>query len=103
MGGKDQMMKHMCLGCGRYFATEEKPERCPYCADVYLTNNIIPGVPPPIGEEWNILTPCNHRFITDMPGDVITCPTCGHSGEGELEGRTLKDWQEEQLKRMEIS
>jgi len=73
--------------------------RCPYCGDMYWVDNVQPNVPPPLFSETEINTPCFHKQVVELFGDVNFCSVCGnrlHTAVGE----TLKQWQRERLKEL---
>ncbi len=100
--------RYLCLGCGRTWRFE--PYRlvpgehvCPHCGDMYWCDNVVPNVPEPLFNEWQVVGGCGHTFISDTPGDVTCCTICGEAIQldVELDG-TLRNWQEKQLKELGI-
>ena len=98
---KDHIMRWMCLGCGGFWSTGEKPiVMCPYCADRYYLDNILEDVPPR-------LTNCANRLrlrsqnVTDVGLDVKFCSLCGNADKRyahDEEHLSLKVWQDKVLK-----
>ena len=97
-------MRWMCLGCGRFWETEEllihSEAYCPYCRDIYWIDNIVKGVPIPLGHK-EVRPACGHIFTAEESGDLKWCTFCGNKIEGAT-GPTLREWQESELKRLEI-
>ncbi len=97
-------MRWMCLGCGRFWETEEalvhSENFCPYCRDIYWTDNIVKGIPIPLGRK-EVKLDCGHEFIVEESGDLKWCTFCGKKVEG-ASGTTLREWQEIELERLRI-
>lgn len=94
--------KYMCLGCGRFWRTPHEMKfmeiNCPYCGDRYYVDNVVHGVPADLGVEHEFNLPCGHSLASDIPGDLNFCCVCGTGIQ--VEGLTLRGWQEEELRRL---
>jgi hypothetical protein len=90
--------RFMCLSCGRFFSMEHPMESqktvCPFCADLFFCDNIIPDVPPYLEGPIDVTFACEHKIQTDFVGDIQWCPVCGETVNTPIMGPKLKTWQE---------
>jgi len=75
------MQRFMCMNCGRFFNMEMKFDQlrncCPACGDLYVCDNIEPGVPDisatAVSTECRM---CGLAFEMEFIGDCRYCPGC---------------------------
>jgi predicted O-methyltransferase YrrM len=99
--------RYMCLGCGRFWEVERSMVgewgsfHCPYCWDVYTTDNIIPEKPLSLFPPTTIHSCCGD-IISDTPTDLRFC-VCGKQLDAELpKNMSIIDWQKSELERIGI-
>lgn len=98
--------RYMCLGCGRFWRVPDfeivpMKNRCPYCGDIYWVDNVQPNAPPPLFEEIEVKTPCFHKQVVELAGDVNFCTVCSNKLVGSV-GNTLRQWQERRLRELSL-
>ena len=101
--------RYMCLGCGRFWRTphegiQSQKAWCPYCGDVYNTDNIEPTRPELLFKEYEFNLPCGHTVISDIAGDLRMCCMCAalipKAVIEPVAEMTQRAWQEEELGRL---
>ncbi len=95
----------MCLGCGRFWQTKEKlvngKSMCPYCGDMYFSDNIILDKPKPLDLD-KVRFECGHEFLIET-GELKFCTFCGEKKiHTKKITKTLIGWQNEMLEELGI-
>lgn len=93
--------RYMCLACGRFWRSEQRPDHCPYCKDKYYVDNVILDAPPSPLNAFSFICPeCKNSQVVDFPGDLSFCCVCDATFFPDENLREITQFNH-QLKRLE--